>query len=81
MREIRPYGSMSGEGKRSGNLAATAPLLDSTHVWAMLEGRGFTGCGKNLQCCHPECSEGYSSVYFQGNTRFFAAAPLQKLYA
>ena len=30
MREIRTSGSMSGEGKRSGDLAATAPLLDST---------------------------------------------------
>jgi hypothetical protein len=32
MREIRTSGSMSGEGKRSGDLASTAPLLDSTHV-------------------------------------------------
>jgi hypothetical protein len=31
MREIRTSGSMSGEGKRDGDLAATAPLLDSTH--------------------------------------------------
>ena len=31
MREIRTSGSMSGERKRSGDLAATAPLLDSTH--------------------------------------------------
>jgi len=30
MREIRTSGSMSGERKRSGDLAATAPLLDST---------------------------------------------------
>jgi hypothetical protein len=30
MREIRMSGSMSGEGKRNGDLAATAPLLDST---------------------------------------------------
>ena len=38
MREIRTSGSMSGERKRSGDLAATAPLLDSTHV---REGWGF----------------------------------------
>jgi hypothetical protein len=30
MREIRMSGSMSGEGKQSGILAATALLLDST---------------------------------------------------
>ena len=30
MREIRTSGSMSGEGKRNGDPAATAPLLDST---------------------------------------------------
>jgi len=30
MREIRTSGSMSGDGKRGGLLAATAPILDST---------------------------------------------------
>jgi len=24
------------------------------HVWTMLEGRGFTGCGKTSQYCHSE---------------------------
>ena len=26
----------------------------SHHGWTLPEGRGFTGCGKTLQCCHPE---------------------------
>jgi hypothetical protein len=43
----------------------------------MLEGRGFTGCGKTLKCCHPEHSEGSRSDYFQGNARFFVAAAPQ----
>ena len=30
MREIRTSGSMSGDGKRGGFVAATAPILDST---------------------------------------------------
>ena len=35
MREIRTSGSMSGDGKRGGFVAPTAPILDSTH-----------GCGR-----------------------------------
>jgi hypothetical protein len=34
MRETRTSGSMSGEGKRSADLGATAPVLDSTEVTA-----------------------------------------------
>jgi len=41
------------------------------------EGRGFTGCGRTLQYCHPERSEGSRSEYFQGNARFFVAAAPQ----
>ena len=49
----------------------------SHQVWTMLEGRGFTGCGKTLQCCHPERSEGSRSEHFQGSARFFVAAAPQ----
>ena len=31
MREIRTSGSMSGDGKRGGFVAPTAPILDSTY--------------------------------------------------
>jgi hypothetical protein len=46
MREIRTSGSMSGERKRSGDLAATAPLLDSTHFWTLLGGRRKGGASQ-----------------------------------
>jgi hypothetical protein len=42
-----------------------------------LEGRGFTGCGKTLKCCHPERGEGSRSECFQGNARFFVAGAPQ----
>ena len=57
------------------NLART-----SHNVWTVPEGRGFTGCGKILSCCHPEpirChserSEESRCEYFHSNARFFVA--------
>jgi hypothetical protein len=38
---------------------------------------GFAGCGKTLQCCHPERSEGPRSEHYQDNARFFVAAAPQ----
>jgi hypothetical protein len=41
------------------------------------EERGFTGCGKTRNRCHPERSEGSRSEHFQGNARFFVATAPQ----
>ena len=46
MREIRTSGSMSGDGKRGGLVAPTAPILDSTQVcrfeWGRRKGGALT---------------------------------------
>ena len=39
---------MGGEGKRNGDLAATAPLLDSTCAGWATEGRGFSPAFRQL---------------------------------
>jgi hypothetical protein len=40
---------------QSGALVTGASLTRTSHqVWTMLEGRGFTGCGKTRPSCHPE---------------------------
>ena len=43
MREIRTSGSMSGDGKRSGDPVATAPVLDSTERLPRYELRASRG--------------------------------------
>jgi hypothetical protein len=88
MREIRTSGSMSGERKRSGDLAATAPLLDSTHFWTLLGGRRkggaqeYSGRPRNggaeappFQTCGEKCGLGRSDPN-NGNCQAEAAASM-----
>ena len=97
----RPFGgeggahpalSPAGAGRVRGSRLLSIITWDTTlarishHGWTQPEGRGFTGCGKTLQCCYPELirchserSEESRSECFQSSARFFVARWLLRM--